>query len=215
MILFFKMPKTASGYIKTLMKRQGNIIDRKVRVVPHVHVQPARVARMAKDKRMFCFARHPLTRLYSAWRWIRDVDNGRNHPKQNKIVTACKDFEDLCGRLDQLRSVFSPHFFPMSDWVTPDLLDWWGRYENLEEDAQVMNKRYGLKLPVRNDRTEDKGKLGRYSKKRVVTLDDILPYYTPKALALAQEFYARDFELFEYEMVTCPSKTEEARTATR
>lgn len=202
MVYFFKMPKTASGYIKRLMKRAGLAGPGggyPVTVLPHVGLKPSIVHSFQRKGPLFVFVRHPLTRLYSAYHWIKDVDNGNNHRAQNRLVWRAGSFNEFVLSLEDTKSCFCPHFMPMTKWVDPRRLDWWGRYENLEQDSEIMNARYGWNLPIKADRRADKEKTGAYSDKRIVTVEGVLPHYSSEALDFAQKFFRADFEHFQYE----------------
>lgn len=223
-IAFFKMPKTASGYIKSLMKRGGYLTHgtarsmsvRKFHFHDHIlydindittYVLPNQIRTYCRLRKLFTFVRHPLVRLVSAYYWV-SRENNPNGLQPILVRAKCKKFDDIVHIFDELMEIGAPHFIPQHQWIykyDTCLADFVGRYENLPEDWEIIKERYGLeKAPCAfMNRHVDKDKIGSYSDSMVVTLDMILKMYYKNNVTLqkALEFYARDMELFHYD---CP-----------
>lgn len=217
------MPKTASGYIKSLMKLGGYLTHGTARSMSvrrfHFHdhilydindvptyVLPNQIHTYCQCRKLFTFVRHPLVRLVSAYHWVAREDN-TNGPQPFLVRAKCKKFDDVVYIFDELMEINAPHFVPMHKWIYDKydtcLADFVGKYENLSEDWETIKEIYCMEnapIAVVN-RHADPDKVGSYSDAMEVTLEWILKIYYQNNVTLqkALEFYAKDMELFDYD----------------
>ncbi len=146
-----------------------------------------------KDYYKFAFVRNPYDRLVSCYknkiienRKKEDINIRNNFSKNmsfNDFVKEVSKIPDI--RADQ--HIKSQSFFLEYKKTGKLLVDFVGRFENLEEDYKKICKKIGMKP---KDKLSSKNK----SKNRKSYKD----YYDEETKKLVRERYKRDFELFGY-----------------
>ena len=121
----------------------------------------------------FAFCRNPYDRAVSHWQYTM-----RRHPDRLARGTSFLDFTRQLGRLRD--------WIPQHTWVDGVDLDFLGRFERLEEDLYAVAEMIEVKIPripVMNSTKHD-----HYS-----------TYYCDESWERIEEYYAHDFERFNYE----------------
>ncbi len=102
----------------------------------------------------FTFVRNPWDRLYSAYRFL-EAGGLNKHDKQAFEIhlAKCKSFEDfVINWLDEKMIFKIIHFFPQSYFIVDDkgksLVDYIGRFENLQKDYQHIVQQLGLEVSL-------------------------------------------------------------------
>lgn len=151
----------------------------------------------------FGFVRNPWDRLVSHHSMIRDRITGLTPDQReearpfkielwNYVLHFSHDFEsflDNCTGLIWDRDCYKSFLFNQIDYLTDDsgevVVDFIGRFENFESDANEALKRIGIEAEV--------PRLNRSSR------GDYRDYYTPRTRDLVARRYARDIAAFGYE----------------
>ena len=193
-ILFIHVPKTAGTSMESAPF---------LRSVGHKHAEIEYFAKYLisiqdlslEDLWKFCFVRNPYDRFVSGMlgHTIRDALPYEILEKLGGREIPVKPIRDrftefVYNHKDRMRD-FVP-LKPMADFTCVGqnmVMDFVGRYENLERDWKVVCDHVGeeFELPHRV-----KGRaFGQ----------DYMDFYTPETKKIVGDFYARDFELFGYE----------------
>lgn len=140
----------------------------------------------------FTFVRNPYDRLVSAWvKTYKHVVKGENPWLQHIDHTDKKTFKKIKGIFDQFvreqlpeLSISFEHYKPQVDWLDKSI-DYIGRYEQLENDLNIVCEAVGIKLD----------KIPYHSHTNKVDYRD---YYSPATKKLVARIYAEDLERFNY-----------------
>ena len=151
----------------------------------------------------FGFVRNPWDRLVSHYSMIRDKIDELN-PEQraeprpfkfelwNCVLHFSHDFDsflDNCTGLIWDRDCYKSFLFNQVDYLSDDkgeiVVDYVGRFENFEQDANAVLARIGIEAEV--------PKLNRSSR------GDYHDYSTPRTRDLVAKRFARDIDAFGYE----------------
>lgn len=102
----------------------------------------------------FTFVRNPWDRLYSAYRFL-EAGGLNKHDKQAFEIhlAKCESFEDfVINWLDEKMIFKIIHFFPQSYFIVDDkgksLVDYIGRFENLQKDYRHIVQQLGLEVSL-------------------------------------------------------------------
>ena len=135
-----------------------------------------------KEYFKWAFVRNPFDRLWSAYKYLKNVEHWDKYP--DNLVRRMQ-FKDVCNRLDSLAHIIvhlaPQHYFLFVDGISA--MDYIGHYENLREDWEFICRKVIGKndpLPVVN------GTGG-------CTYDHV---YTPDMIEQVAEFYAKDIQYF-------------------
>ncbi len=196
---YLPIPKVATSSIcASLLNTQGakaGIFDFKVFEKQFSqHFGPNAVREASNGLKLFAFVRHPLARLYSAYadKLIKAPQRGQRN------VFSCHGFEfgmsfdafveGVCAMEDRhldrhLRS--QAWFLCDSNGLMPDFI---GHLESFGADWD----RLSATIPT----------LGAIAHLNLAAgKADFLMHYSPKSLALAQQRFSLDFELFSYSFI--------------
>ncbi|TPV32858.1 sulfotransferase family protein [Paucihalobacter ruber] len=127
----------------------------------------------------FAFVRNPFTRLVSEYEYIRRTHSHGRHKK----VLALNSFNDFI--LYQSTRFDAHQVNMLCDKNGAILMDFIGKFENLEEDWGNVCKKIGLT------------NIAMPHTKKAETLD-YSDYYPQKNIELVQKLWKRDFETFGY-----------------
>lgn len=140
----------------------------------------------------FTFSRHPVDRLFSVYRYIIAGGN-RNSDKllSTKISQECPSFDHfVCDFLDHQRLHMHLLFKPQVSFICDEryniLVDYVGRFESIEKDFEVLEKRFNFPLPLVHT-----NKSPSYDRNRKFSLETI---------QRIEELYKKDFEVLKYEV---------------
>jgi chondroitin 4-sulfotransferase 11 len=195
--LFIHIPKTAGTSVSKALF--GDV---------HSHHFSYRVYQRANPRKFqqffkFTFVRNPYDRLVSAYFHV--LREGANWSGiavgqwWRRAVQPHPDFASFVRSLsgfDLMRC--SMHFWPQSHFICRQdgciMVDFIGRYENIEEDFNTVARRLGMAAPLpRANRSAH----AHYS-----------TYYDPNLQEIAAKLYAQDFQNLGYGFeITAPSGT--------
>ncbi len=148
------------------------------------------------NKFTFTFVRNPFSRLVSAYKNKIINDEKPNYDitnidfinKKFKLFRFKKkeSFENFLGKLDPIVIRQNGHFIPLHMIIFyrgKKLVDYIGRFENLQGDYEKIKNKYGTK-PL--------GHLNKSSYKSKKWQD----YYTPRLARKVYKLYKKDFDLW-------------------
>ena len=135
----------------------------------------------------FCFVRNTWDRFLSTYFYFKKY--GRRRPgdlKDGKIINQFKDFKGFVESFHNIEKKFSDRHFNCQVYWIDERLDFIGKFENLQEDFNIVCDKIGIpqqKLPHKN-----KSKHKHYTE-----------YYDDETRQIVAEKYAKDIERFGYE----------------
>ena len=137
----------------------------------------------------FSFVRDPYDRICSAYAYLRGGGNGRDDLCVAKRINEYGLFGDfvakeICEGEMQLHPLFRPQVEYLYDWKEELMVDYVGRFENIDHDFKVVQSAIGL--PDRKLKMVNKGG-ARPNKK------------DPGIHKLIHEKYERDYRLLSYD----------------
>lgn len=195
---YIQIPKVASRSIRVAVTAfmsgstpdedfDGSIVSEfETRYAQHLSLQE--IAALCEDNFIFAFVRNPYERIYSCYKnKIEDVrtGGGRNIFEKHGIGLDVS-FDEFVRRVAVLADDKSDRHFRSQAWF----LTWQGRLlpafvgklEQLSEDWQELQKRFGIAPPPQINVSSAKA----------------LPEMTEETKALIRERYTDDFRLFGY-----------------
>lgn len=185
--IFIHVPKTGgSSFYESVFKTKRAHLDLKYF---QAH-DPIRFQKYFK----FAFVRDPYSRLVSSYFYTTQVqDHNRIWVKEN--LQGVTGFEHFVIRLTDRKFrnlVLSHHNFRWQYLFIEDLkgkcaLDFIGRFERLQEDYAFVAQKLGVTNPLIH--------------KNSSLHDDYKKYYNDQMLAVVNDIYKKDFEIFAYTMV--------------
>jgi hypothetical protein len=189
--VFVHIPKTAGNSVRAaLSNKLEGLID-----IGHSTVQRRK---LSNDRYFsFCFVRHPLTRLRSAFYHLVDVNYAvgvQSNQFQAKREAMRQRYGDDFHAfiVDRGYAKYDiAHLYPQTTWTHQgclQIVDFIGRLESIDLDWQRLSKALGTDLPQLERRNPTLNI--KYSE------DDDLP---PTALTAARDFYGADFFHLEYD----------------
>ena len=146
------------------------------------------------DYNIFGFVRNPWSKVVSTYFdfTLRRIYQYSAKVREDKpLLSEFEDFEAFCHELkDSPRWSQDIFFVPQSELLIKEddnPVDFIGRFENLQEDFNVICDRFGLPRQNLNFRNK-----GMYRK-------DYREYYTNSSRQAISDFYKKDVERFGYE----------------
>ena len=136
----------------------------------------------SKDYFKFAFVRNPWDKLVSEYFYM--VQKNRCTPKAKQIIRTCKNFEGFV-RKNGVKFCWKGHATHQHKFFAENSLDFVGRFENFQEDFNVVCKKIGIEestLPVVNS-----------SQHR-----NYADYYNKETEEIVRRRYAVDIERFGY-----------------
>jgi len=139
----------------------------------------------------FTFVRNPFDRLYSAYNFLSKGGITKNDEDYNRsILSKYQNFEDfvLYG-LQRSEVINHTHFIPQTNFLSLFgnlVIDFIGRFENIENDFQLVCKKLGIErsLPKKNITATGN--------------EPIKSMYNSKMITKVTSIYASDFYNFGY-----------------
>ena len=155
----------------------------------------ARFPRLYERCFVFSFVRNPWDRAVSAYRFAkkgRTETMGVRNPSQYQIPEF-ESFERFviewlsCRDTSQLDYIFQPQHHFVTDRHGVVMVDFLGRFENLDSDIAVVNERLGreIVLPRINVTCRSPGYVSEYKSQELIDL--------------VGEIYQEDIHMFKYE----------------
>lgn len=141
----------------------------------------------------FSFVRNPYSRLYSAYKYLKLGGTNRTDKYwAKKYLSRYNSFEYFVKKFVSENNIYSyVHFVPQFEFLINKnreiVLDFIGRYENINADFQSLVKILGVKtaLPKRNI-TKDETR-------------DFFKQYDNEMKEIVANVYALDFKYFNYD----------------
>jgi len=187
--LFIHIPKVAGSSIEKALYGTKGKVTHKLAIEHRKENE-----NLFEKKFKFGFVRNPYDRFISAYEYLRQ--GGRNDFDRSwseKYLLPYKSFDDFVLSLENedIRQKiinwihFKPQYLFVCDEKKNLIVNFIGKYENLEEDFNLIQKRLGLsiKLPYEN---------------KTPTRKDFKIYFNDKTKKIIEDIYKDDFELFDY-----------------
>ena len=191
--VFIHIPKNAGSSIEDILSNHGGNIAKSFRI----HYDKIDET-MAKDYFIFSVKRNPYSRMISLWKywteeWVPRFASKLARSELNKydwdFSNFCKNFSIFTDVIEKYHKKERVHFLPqvsINDNPNYVKVDFWMRFENLQEDFDIICDRIGIprqELPYKN-----KSKHKHYTE-----------YYDEETKQIVAEKYAKDIEYFGYE----------------
>jgi len=136
----------------------------------------------------FCIVRNPYERMYSGWNFIKE----RHGCKDINEFVDKKISQEFIFELELIPLAARVHYRPQHTFVYDKdevlQVDFIIRYETLNEDIAVLNKKHGLRIPLY-------GNPEKYQKLNYIH------HFTRKSIDKINKLYEKDFRLFGYKML--------------
>jgi len=144
----------------------------------------------------FTFVRSPWERLFSAYNFLKqDGINEEDKEFENKYLSGINTFESfVMNWLDEKSMFLYWHFIPQFHFITLKedrnkvLVDFIGRFENLEADFKHVCKI----LKVRN------GNLEKVNTTKTYSAQSYIEVYSSEMIEKVGQLYKKDIFLFNY-----------------
>ena len=138
----------------------------------------------------FSFVRNPFDRLYSAYKFLNE--GGMNHLDKLAFQTFLSEFEDfedfILNGLNEKLIYQITHFIPQHEYLCDKsgniLVDFIGRFEDLESDTLLLSKR--LKKDINLSHLNFNSKL------------NYKEVYTDEMIYKVNQIYQKDIDIFKY-----------------
>lgn len=186
--IYVHIPKTAGTSILSALGQKGRGRNHFPWYIYH-SASPRKFNKYFK----FAFVRNPWTRLYSAYRYLRSGGNQVEDLKISHQINEYANLEEFI--INGLGEGFfrnNPIFIPQSFFVIglsgEVVVDFIGKYENLNEDFRVAAEKIGVKpaLPKTN------------VSKQVNNKNELF-LISPESKKIIYELYKQDIKYFQYD----------------
>ncbi|MBC8266070.1 MAG: sulfotransferase family 2 domain-containing protein [Flavobacteriales bacterium] len=138
----------------------------------------------------FCFVRNPYNRLFSSYKFLEKGGMNIHDKRALEIyLRKYKDFEDFVLNGLNKKIMFEiMHFIPQTEFICDKngklLVDFVGRFENLEKDIEILSGLLQKKIDLPH--------LNKNKNKQIQGV------YTMKMKEKVKKLYAKDFEILDY-----------------
>jgi len=186
--IFVHIPKAAGTSVLQALSGKEAHIQR-----DHCNLREFRSANreLYNEYFKFAFVRHPLDRIHSSYRYLMGGGNKMGNLSLSKYLiekhyTFNSFVNDYLNNEKILTQVlFKPQFsFFCNEFLEPQL-DFLGKYENINNDFEVVRKKVGLKQKLKNVNVS--------KVKSSIDIDN-------RAAEKIYSLYKTDFELFNYDI---------------
>ena len=195
--IFIHIPKTAGETLsaalqvriqtyKHTFQLEKEIADKHETITEYMSLNPNN-----NDYFKFAFVRNPWDRVVSLWSYYvkRNIapvsDNNFKTCIKNLETLFCKVPDNYYSNSQRKINLLYPQYHFISDWYGNNVLDYIGRFENLQEDFDTVCDKIGIpqqQLPHTN-----KSNHKHYTE-----------YYDDETREIVAEKYAKDIEYFGY-----------------
>ncbi|MFT4645417.1 MAG: hypothetical protein ACI8ZX_001833 [Planctomycetota bacterium] len=183
--IFIHIPKTAGfSLVKAIY---GNVT-----LEGHRSFYFNSIALNIKNEKYFSFAfvRNPFDRLYSSYMFLKK--GGINNHDRLAFQTHLSDFEDfedfVLNGLDNKLIYQITHLIPQHDFLCDKsgsiLVDFIGRFENLDKDILLLSKKLDKDIKLSHHNFNEK--------------KDYREAYTDEMIEEVYHVYQKDIDIFEY-----------------
>ena len=143
-----------------------------------------------EDYFSFSFVRNPFDRLYSAYKFLNA--GGMNHLDKIAFQTHLSEFEDfedlILNGLNKKLIYQITHFIPQHEYLCDKsgsiLVDFIGRFENLDKDILLLSKKLNKNIELNHHNYNDKS--------------DYKEVYTDEMIYKVNQIYQKDIDIFKY-----------------
>jgi len=184
--IFIHIPKTAGVSVS------ASLIGKGIANMPALYYKALFGKEDFNNYFKFAFVRNPYSRLVSAYEFLQ---NGGGGPYDEKIVSIVKPYDSfenfvlkyLNSKTIKTSRYFRPQYYFVCDSKDTVIIDYIGRFEQLEKDYEFIRSKIGTGEPL---------------KKMNVTNNKKFPlkeYYSNSAIVeKIVSLYYKDFGLFNY-----------------
>lgn len=145
----------------------------------------------------FCFIRNPYTRLYS--HWLEACQNNGASSISKAALNTNGNFNKFVQQLmeEEIRHAFHVNYFYTHHKKQP-IMDFIGRFETYENDLKEIFRIIDIPyMPIHANKRGD---------------NDYLKFYTANSIRIVNQYAAKSFEVFGYEMLDSKDFPEELPT---
>jgi|3_EtaG_2_1085321.scaffolds.fasta_scaffold78799_2 hypothetical protein len=189
--IFVHVPKVAGGSIQRAnipLQLVGHNIRKK-------NYKYFKDIKKSTNQFSFTFVRNPWDRCVSAFRWLNSAGKSRHHDKKDAENFLLGDQNDFSGFIRHYKSnnviLKQLHFKPQYQWICDDydnvLVDFIGRFENLQEDFNKLCDTIEVPREKLVHHKKSKTKHKHYTE-----------YYDDETRQIVAEKYSKDIEYFGY-----------------
>ena len=197
---YISIPKCASSSIRTLLtqhqqkncKIETNQHKSDLKFCAKISLSPREVIKLREEYYLFSFVRNPLTRLYSCYR-DKVVNAAQRHDRCTLSpyrIHFGMSFDEFINRAVEIPDKYADqHFRSAYSFLTYQnelLVDYVGKFEQLNQDWEVISSRFNIAAPTRSKRISGAS----------ITMEDIP--ISPENLELIIKRYANDLDTFDY-----------------
>jgi hypothetical protein len=183
--IFIHIPKTAGNSVQAI---NSAYYGHGIRNPNFIYYKDSNERKLSKFS--YTFVRNPWDRLVSAFFYLKSGGNSIGDKNEcKKYLGKYSDLTDMLLNWDNIILNLC-HMKEQYKWICDDegniIVDFIGRYENLQEDLNIICDKIGipqLELPHKN-----KSKHNHYTE-----------YYDDETRKIVAEKYAKDIEYFGYE----------------
>lgn len=139
----------------------------------------------------FTIVRNPWDRAYSDYLWIMKDQNIKGSFEE--YITRTGQFRGIL-RVNSNKNFRGDHLVPQNDFLGTgkfDKLNYIGKFENLSEEIQLINKKIGLKS----------GCFDLHEKKNLNKKKHYSYFYNKKKMELVREYFHMDIDQLHYSFI--------------
>ena len=145
--------------------------------------------------------RNPYDRAYSCWNFLKVIEDIEGRFGIKNFTEYVYALESRTAYYEEQNEELTQHelTYPQHKFITIKgriLVDHLLRFENLDEDWKTFTTEYNKTAQFKLKPTLEISNSIEYAER------DWTKVYTPEMYSIINEFYKRDFELFNYEMRT-------------
>ena len=178
--IFVHIDKTAGSSITALLNNGKEKTEHQHKTINQM------INRENKDYFKFCFVRNPYDRLLSKYYYDLRISNIHKPGS----VKNCNNFNEwVLKHSFRINMVLPTQYSYVYDNYGNNLLDYIGRFENLENDFKFIKD----KLSIEQD-------LGHRNKNTLEKDSNYMKYYTSESIKIVNKVYENDFKYFNYDM---------------